>query len=324
MKSTPLTSLPRALAMAITLTCASLGTSAVLAAAPMAKTPAPGYFRIMLGDFEVTALSDGTVDLPVDQLLSEKPGMTKAALAKSFLKAPLETSVNAYLVNTGSKLVLIDAGAGSLFGPTLGKLAQNLKASGYEPAQVDEIYLTHMHPDHVGGMVGAGALAFPNAVVRSDQADADFWLSPTELNKAPEGGKGFFQGAMASLNPYVDAQKYRPFTGNASLTQGITAIPTHGHTHGHTAYLVESQGQKLMVVGDLIHVTAVQLDKPAVTIAFDTDPKAAMTARSRAFTQAAKNGTLIGAAHIQFPGLGHLHATGKSYQWVPVNYTQMR
>jgi glyoxylase-like metal-dependent hydrolase (beta-lactamase superfamily II) len=310
--------------MAVALTCASLGTSAVLAAAPMAKTPAPGYFRIMLGDFEVTALSDGTVDLPVEQLLSEKPEMTKAALAKSFLKAPLETSVNAYLVNTGSKLVLIDAGAGSLFGPTLGKLTQNLRASGYEPDQVDEIYLTHMHPDHVGGMVSAGALAFPNAIVRSDQADADLWLSQTELEKAPEGGKGFFQGAMASLNPYVDAQKYRSFKGKASLIPGITAIPAYGHTPGHTTYLIESQGQKLMVVGDLIHVIAVQLDKPAITIAFDTDPKAAMTVRNQVFTQAAKNGTLIGAAHIQFPGLGHMRAAGKSYQWVPVNYTQMR
>ena len=104
--------------------------SAAYAAAPMAKTPAPGFFRMMLGDFEVTALSDGTVDLPVDQLLHEKPAKIEKALSANFLKAPLETSVNTYLINTGTKLVMIDAGAGALFGPTLGKLIDNLKAAG--------------------------------------------------------------------------------------------------------------------------------------------------------------------------------------------------
>nr|5HIF_A Chain A, reconstructed lactonase ancestor, Anc1-MPH [synthetic construct]5HIF_B Chain B, reconstructed lactonase ancestor, Anc1-MPH [synthetic construct]6C2C_A Chain A, dihydrocoumarin hydrolase, AncDHCH1 [Pseudomonas sp.]6C2C_B Chain B, dihydrocoumarin hydrolase, AncDHCH1 [Pseudomonas sp.] len=297
------------------------GTIGSMAAAPQVKTQAPGFYRMMLGDFEVTALSDGTVDLPVDKLLNQPPAKTQSALAKSFLKAPLETSVNAYLVNTGSKLVLVDTGAAGLFGPTLGKLAANLKAAGYQPEQVDEIYITHMHPDHVGGLMANEQAAFPNAVVRADQKDADFWLSQANLDKAPDDEKGFFQGAMASLNPYVKAGKFKPFSGNTDLVPGIKALASHGHTPGHTTYVVESKGQKLVLLGDLIHVAAVQFDDPSVTIQFDSDSKAAAAERKKAFADAAKGGYLIGAAHLSFPGIGHIRADGKGYRFVPVNYS---
>jgi glyoxylase-like metal-dependent hydrolase (beta-lactamase superfamily II) len=304
--------------------CAAFAASPALAAAPMAKTPAPGYFRVMLGDFEVTPLSDGTVDLPMDQLLHQKPEQTKAALAKSFLKLPLETSDNAYLVNTGSKLVLVDTGAGALFGPTLGKMVANLKAAGYQPEQVDEIYITHMHGDHVGGLVSNGQIVFPNATVRAAKQDADFWLSEEVMNKAPADKKGFFQGAQAALNPYVKAGKFKPFDGDVELVPGVRAKAGHGHTPGHTTYVVESKGQKLVLIGDLIHAAAVQMENPAVTIGFDSDDKAAAVARKKEFDAAAKGGYLIGGAHLQFPGMGHLRSEGKGYRWIPVNFTQMR
>jgi glyoxylase-like metal-dependent hydrolase (beta-lactamase superfamily II) len=318
---------------AVTL-AAALMTTAVLglapaesahAAAPMVKTSAPGYFRMMLGEFEITALSDGTVDLPVDKLLTNTtPAKVQKALARSSLKAPLETSVNAYLVNTGSKLVLIDTGAAGLFGPTLGKLVANLKAAGYQPEQVDEIYITHMHPDHVGGLVADGKPAFANATVRADKRDADFWLSAQNLEKAPAESKGFFQGAMASLNPYVAAKRFSPFEGTTELVPGIKAIETTGHTAGHSSYVVESKGQKLVVWGDLIHVAAVQFDDPAVTIQFDSDSKSAAVQRKRAFADAARGGYFVAATHIAFPGIGHVRAQGKAYGWVPVNYTVAR
>lgn len=322
--SLTLTRMARAAAIAASLTLVGAVSAPAQAAAPMAKTNAPGFYRIMLGNFEVTALSDGTVDLPMDQLLSGDPAKTRALLATSFLSAPLETSVNAYLINTGGKLVLIDSGAGALFGPTLGKLLANLKASGYSPEQIDDIYLTHLHPDHVGGLVAAGALAFPKATVHADRRDAAFWLSEANLKAAPDASKGFFQGAMASLNPYVKAGKFAPFSGDTELAPGIKASSTYGHTPGHTSYLIESGGKTLLVAGDLIHVNAVQLDNPAVTIAFDADAGAASAARAKAFGAAARDGTLVAAAHIQFPGIGHLRAVGTSYQWIPVNYTQLR
>ena len=302
----------------------ALCTSSAFAAAPFAKTQGQGYFRTMVGDFEVTAVSDGTVDLPVDTLLQEKKATVDASLARSFLKSPLETSDNTYLINTGTKLVLVDTGAGALFGPTLGKMLANLKASGYTPDQVDEIYITHMHPDHVGGLMTAGQRTFPNAVVRAAKIESDYWLSEANMSKADASKKGFFQGAMGSVNPYVQAGKYKAFEGDVELVPGITARADKGHTPGHTTYFIESRGQKLQLVGDLIHVAAVQMDNPQVTIGFDSDEKAASASRRKQFDAAAKEGELVGGAHLLFPGLGHLVTQGKGYKWVPVNYTQVR
>ena len=295
------------------------------ATAPQVKTSAPGYYRMMLGDFEVTALSDGTVDLKIEDLLTNTTAAKiRSALARAHLKDPVETSVNTYLINTGSKLVMIDAGAGVFFGPTLGKLIASLKASGYEPEQVDEIYITHMHSDHVGGLVNGDKIAFPNAVVRADRRDADFWLSKANMDTAPKDAKPAFEGAMASINPYIAAGKFKPFDGNTDLVPGVSAISTYGHTPGHTVYMVESQGQRLVVWGDLMHVAAVQFAEPSVTIRFDTDSKAAAAQRKKQYADAAKQGHWVAASHLPFPGIGHLRADGKGYDWVPANYTSLR
>jgi glyoxylase-like metal-dependent hydrolase (beta-lactamase superfamily II) len=314
------------LAVAAFLACSAAAPSA-MAEAPMVKTQAPAYYRLMVGDFEVTALSDGTVKLPMLKLLTNsKPEKLAAALKAGFLKETVETSVNTYLINTGSKLVLIDTGAAGLFGPTLGNIVSNMKAAGYQPEQVDEIYITHMHADHVGGLMAGTALAFPNAVLRIDQADTDFWLSVEKMNAAPEGAKGFFQGAMASVNPYVAAGKLKTFSGGTELVPGIRSQATHGHTPGHSAYIVESKGERLELWGDLMHVAAVQFENPSVTIQFDTDSKAAAAVRKAAYAQAAKSGSLIGLTHVAFPGLGHLRAApgGKGYVWVPLNYSSLK
>ena len=308
---------------ALGLVAAALLTLAPLAQAeaPVAKGQAPGWYRMALGSFQVTALSDGTVALPVDKLLTGLPvARIESLLAKSYLKAPVETSVNGYLIHTGSKLVLIDAGAAGLFGPTLGKLVGNLKAAGYQPEQVDEIYITHMHPDHVGGLVADGKMVFPNAIVRADMREGSFWLAQENMDKAPADAKGFFQGAMASLNPYVAAGKLKPFDGETELMPGIRAIPARGHTPGHTIYAVESNGNKMVVWGDLMHVAAVQFAMPATTIQFDTDSKAAAPQRQKNYADAAKKGYFVAVAHVSFPGIGKLRADGKGYEWIPTNY----
>lgn len=307
-----LTRLTGALAVAGAMACAH-------AAAPQLKGQAPGYYRMMLGDIEVTALSDGTVALPVDQLLIAPAAKVQRGLQQAFLKAPVETSVNGYLINTGAKLVLVDAGAGTLFGPTLGKLVDNLKAAGYQPEQVDEIYITHMHPDHVGGLTSGDKRLFPNATVRADRHDAEFWLSAAQMDKAKD--KSFFQGAMASLNPYVSAGKFQPFDGDTRLVPGVAARAAPGHTPGHSVYVVESKGQTLVLWGDLIHVGAVQFAEPGVAIHFDTDNKAAVAARKKAFAEAAKTGEWVAASHLAFPGIGHVRGAGAGYAWVPANYS---
>ena len=312
-----------ALAVLLATGFAALPGAPALAAAPMVKTQAPGYYRMMLGDFEITAINDGTTELPMTDLLK---GMSKPALEKTFadayLKVPVETSFNAFLINTGSKLILVDSGAGGLFGPTLGKFLANLKAAGYQPEQVDEIYITHMHPDHVGGLAADGKPVFPNAIVRAQKHESDFWLSQANMDKAPADTKGFFQGAMASLNPYVSAGKYQPFEGDVELAPGVKTHAGKGHTPGHTTYVVSSKGQTLVLIGDLIHAGAVQFAHPEVVIGFDADSKTAAAERKKEFDEVAKDGYLVGAAHLSFPGIGHIRAQGKGYQWIPVSYTR--
>jgi glyoxylase-like metal-dependent hydrolase (beta-lactamase superfamily II) len=293
------------------------------ASAPQQKTQAPGFYRMMLGDFEITTLSDGTLPMHVGQVLKNvTPAKLDAALSRSFLKDPIDESVNAFLINTGSKLVLVDTGAGTGFGPSLGKLLSNLKASGYQPEQVDEIYITHMHGDHIGGLAVDGKRTFPNAVVHANQAESSYWLSKANMDAAPKDRKEAYQKAMDELDPYVSAGKFQPFRGNVELTPGIKSMAAPGHTPGHTLYVVESKGQKLVLWGDLMHVAAVQFSDPAVTIGFDTDPAAAMKAREEVFADAAAHGYWVGAAHLSFPGIGHLRAAAdEGYIFVPANYS---
>ncbi|MEP6739800.1 MAG: MBL fold metallo-hydrolase [Caldimonas sp.] len=295
------------------------------AAAPQVKTQAPGFYRMMLGDFEITALCDGTVDLaPKELLTNTTQAQVASLLERSFESDAVPTSVNAYLINTGDKLILVDTGAAKLFGPTLGNLLANLAAAGYRPEQVDAVLITHMHPDHVGGLMTEGKIAFPNATVHADQHDVDFWLAQTNLDKAPEAMKGFFQGAMASLNPYVNGGKMKAFNGTTDLFPGIRAIAAPGHTPGHTIYSIESKGKKLVLWGDLMHVAAVQFPEPQVTIAFDTDSPAAAAQRAKAYADAAQGRFLVAGAHLPFPGIGHIRADGKGYAWVPVDYNVTR
>jgi len=291
------------------------------AAAPQVKTPSPGFYRIMLGSYEVTALSDGVIRLPVDKLLlNSTPQQIAEGLAEHHQSLPVVTSINAYLINTGSKLVMIDAGAGKLLGNGLGQLVTHLRAAGYQPEQVDEIYLTHMHLDHLGGLTENGQARFPNALVRVSQQDADFWLSEKRLKQAKAEDKASFENAMAAIKPYQAAGHFKTFSNDGELSPGIAAFAAQGHTPGHSVYQVTSQGKTLLLMGDLIHVAAVQFAHPQVAISFDNDAKAAVVQRLRVFGDSARQSELVGAAHLSFPGLGYLNKQGEGYNWVPLDY----
>ena len=173
-------SLPATLRVVLTpvAACIALYGASANAVASMVETEVPGLYRTMIGDFEVTALSDGTVVLPVDKLLTNTtPGKVDAALGKSFLQASVETSVNRYLINTGDKLVLVDTGGAGLFGPTRGSLVADVKAAGYQPKLVDAVVITPMHLDHFSGLMAGDRLAFPNVTVHADRRLSDHWLA---------------------------------------------------------------------------------------------------------------------------------------------------
>lgn len=309
------------------LLAALLAASGLAAAdAPQQKTQIPGYYRMMLGTFEVTALYDGAIDLDEKLLKGIKTRDVQRLLARQFLQGPkVQTAVNAYLINTGSKLVLVDAGAAKLFGPGLGNIVNNLKAAGYTPDQVDLVLVTHLHGDHINGLLSAeGKSVFPNADVWSAKADNDFWLSEDIAAKAPKDFQAFFKMSRDAAAPYLANGKWKTFDSDRELVTGITSIDTHGHTPGHSSYLLNNGEQKLLILGDLVHNHAVQFARPDVAIEFDNDPKQAIAARKRIWAQAAKEKLLVAGMHLPFPGIGHVRKETKGgYTWVPAEFTPL-
>ncbi|MBC8085143.1 MAG: MBL fold metallo-hydrolase, partial [Hymenobacter sp.] len=198
---------------------------------PAGMQPQAGYYRAKIGAVNLTALSDGTIPMPLHELLTNTtPAEVDKLLANARLAYPVEGSVNAYLLELGTRLVLVDTGAGTLLGPTVGHVVTSLKAAGYQPEQITDILITHIHTDHTGGLMNGPQRAFPNATVHMSKAETDFWLSDANLKSAPAGAKKYFEEARANVGPYVAAGKVQEFTGNTELFPGIRTIASPGHT----------------------------------------------------------------------------------------------
>jgi len=261
--------------------CAALGFAAPVMAAepPMTELnqQAPGYYRMMLGKLRITAVSDGTVTVPLDKLLTHiSPQELQRRMAA---------------------------------------------AAGYPANTIDAVLLTHIHADHSGGVSRAGKLAFPNAMVYVDKRDADFWLNPNNANKVEASQRHTFAESAQTIGPVAAANRLKTFTAPATLLNSIHAMAGAGHTPGSVIYRVESEGQTLMLWGDIIHAKAVQLPEPQVAIHFDVNQQQAINTRKRVLAKAADQGAWVAAAHIAFPGLGHVMRDGQGYRWVAANYT---
>ncbi|MCF5723772.1 MBL fold metallo-hydrolase [Pseudomonas syringae] len=310
------------------LTCAvglavAIATATAFAAAPaQVGTQVPGYFRLAVGEYEVTALFDGYNDLSPKLLKGMTQSQIRALLARRSIETPgVQTAFNAFLVNTGKQLILVDTGAGQCIGATAGQLSANMKAAGYEPSQVDTILLTHLHLDHVCGLVdGQQQPIFANATVYAAKAEADYWLDPQALAKAPEAAKGFFKIAQDSTAPYIAAGRFKTFEPGQLPVDGVQTAQEPGHTPGSTTYRFNSQGQSILFMGDLVHNLAVQFEHPEVSIGFDVNGQQAIKSREAVFSAAAASRIWVTAAHLPFPGIGHIASEGKHFQWVPVEY----
>ncbi|MDX0023818.1 MBL fold metallo-hydrolase [Sinorhizobium meliloti] len=296
--------------------------STAFAKAPYAVVQAPGFYRLKIGSVEVTALSDGTVALPLAKLYTNTSQQhAQSVLKDAFLPELVPTSVNAFLVNNGDRLVLIDAGTGAYLGPSLGKLVANIEASGYKVDDIDDVILTHIHTDHSGGLMSNGKRTFPNATLRVNEREAKFWLSPENARAATGIVKQHFREADQCVTPYVKAGKFETFADNAAPVRGLGSILYAGHTPGHSAITLESEGQKIVFWGDITHGDILQFDEPGIAIEFDIDQKAAVDARDIAFRQAVAGKYLVAGAHIAFPGIGHVRKDSTNCDWLPVNYS---
>lgn len=291
-------------------------------AVAVAARTQPGIQHYRLGALQITALSDGSVPQDLHALLQgTTPAQTDALLRQSFRANPVEVSINAYLLTLGDRQVLIETGAGQLFGPGAGgKLVERLAALGIAPEAITDVLLTHIHADHSGGLTRDGAPTFPNATVHVGQADLDYFLAPEHQQGVKGYDASYFTQATASLAPYLARGQVRGFRGETTILPGITALPAPGHTPGHAFYRVQSEGESLTFIGDLLHVQSVQMPRPDITIAYDVDPAAARATRERYLTEFAQTRATVAGAHLAFPGIGHVRQQGKGFGFVPVDH----
>ncbi len=312
----------------VILLLAALVLPASQAATPQIKTQAPGYYRIMIGKTEVTALYDGSSTFPLTLFKNATPAELDRQVAAINGNAPkvVNGSVNSFLINTGEHLILIDSGGGKLLGAGFGQVATNLRAAGYSPEQVDLVLLTHMHGDHIGGLVNAeGQPAYPNATIWTSKAEADYWLSPANAAKASKDKQAGFQRATDILTPYRQAGKLKFFTTGKDLLPGLQPIALPGHTPGHSGFILEQGGQRILFWGDIVHYSALQFAHPELAVGFDADGVQAVKTRAALLALVARQQTLVAGAHITFPGIGYVSSDGKTgYRWTPVGYGEVR
>lgn len=291
------------------------GSNAAAIAAPSPASLASAH-RFMLGDLEITALSDGYLNLGLELFPSADPAAAEALLAKAFLPKPLPTSVNAYLVTKGDRRVLIDTGTASAMGPLLGHIPEALAAAGVGPEEIDTIIITHLHPDHANGLVGiGGTAAFPAAEVVVAAPEFAFWHDDGIRSKAPDQMKPYFEIARKSLVPYHG--KVRKIEGEVEIAPGISALPAPGHTPGHLALRIGSGDANLLLLTDVIHASALQFAHPEWAIAFDVDQEAAIATRKKVLDMVSADGLLVAGMHLPFPGIGHVIRDGNAYAYVP-------
>jgi glyoxylase-like metal-dependent hydrolase (beta-lactamase superfamily II) len=282
----------------------------------------PGFYHRRIGDIVVTALSDGYLDGTVDVLQNITPDESRALLAGAF-RPGRRTSVNCYLVYSAGRLALIETGSGDYLLPTAGKLQQNLKAAGVDPADIDTVILTHMHPDHSAGLADpkTGQKFFPNADLVVHENEPRHWQDDSAMSRASERAqKLYFQAAREQMAPYHN--RMRTFRGSVEVFPGVTAMPLHGHTPGHSGYMIASGSQSLLIWGDIIHVPEIQIPRPHVTIEFDTDPHAAAATRKRVFDMVVTDRQLIAGMHVHFPGFAHLEKSGDGFRMLPEPWDQ--
>jgi glyoxylase-like metal-dependent hydrolase (beta-lactamase superfamily II) len=281
-----------------------------------------GFYRMNVGDIDVIALSDGTVGLQVldGLLLNAKSGELENLLADHYQKSPINGSINAYLIRLGGRLILVDAGSAELVGPTANKLPDSIRAVGVQPEQITDVFLTHIHPDHSGGLMEGNKKVFPNAIVHVDRREVAYWFDKSIAQSVAEPLKTFFSQVDPKVKPYLDSGQLKTFDGATEFFPGFRSQPAYGHTPGHTLYVLESAGEKLVFCGDLVHVEAVQFDDPSICIKFDTDSEKAAEQRKQTFASAASNRYMLAFAHVSFPGVGHVQKEGDHYRWIPLQY----
>ena len=291
------------------------------AAAPVEAPPAQKPANVnsfMVGELSAWSLRDGTLEFPNDNKIfgvghtPEEVAPLLSADGQPTDKIHLD--LDPLLVKGADRVLLFDTGAGSNFGPGAGQLPQSLQEAGVDAQTVTDIFISHFHGDHVGGLVNAaGVLTFPNAKIHISRPEWKFFSALKAEQAKSMGGVENFAALVAAMKPKVDA-----FTPGADLIPGVVkAVEIKGHTPGHSGYQITSGTDSLLYIGDAMHSYIVSVQKPDWPMSFDADQKTGAASRSALLAQLATSGQRVYAVHFPFQGVGRIEKRGDGYVWVP-------
>src|SRR5262245_2691929 len=283
----------------------------------------PSRYALRVGEIDVLMISDGVFPLSAETLATNADPADLAAWLKDSHQSPdvYKWPLNVVVVRSGGRTVLIDSGAGSEFPdfPGVGQLAKRLDAAGIDPASVTDVVVTHLHVDHVGGLLADGLRGRlrPDVPIHLAAAEASFWLSP-DFSRNTFGG---FPDVLRSAEErFVDAyrEQLRPFEAECEVAPGVVVHCTGGHTDGHSVVRMASGGDRLTFLGDAVFPN--HFDHPEWHNAFDHDPEEAVRVRVHLMRELAATGEPVVAAHLPFPSVGRVAVAGDVFRWIPATW----
>jgi glyoxylase-like metal-dependent hydrolase (beta-lactamase superfamily II) len=302
----------------------TLGTPALASESP-AGAQAPGFYRYKVGTYECTSINDGARSFPMpDKWVTNVPKeeALTASDAAYMPKGMVTVPFNPQVINTGSKLILIDTGNGiGNFEPTkgaVGRTLQNLAAAGIDAKKIDVVLLSHLHPDHTNGIRAAdGSMAFPNAEIMVPSVDWAFWMSDENASKAESNAmmKNYFANVKKTFAGIET--KVTKYDWGKEVVPGITSISTPGHTPGHTSFWITSGNSKILIQSDVTNIPEFFLRNPDWHVAYDVDGDLAQATRHKFYDMAAAEKATVVGFHFTFPCIGHVEKDGTKYRLIP-------
>lgn len=274
-----------------------------------------GTYAIQIGHITCMVVQEFATMRPKDGLYNNYPNASESDIDAALTALGIEDEIGAYqnalYIDNGTKKILVDTGMGSKF-EGFGNIIPHLKEEGIQPEDIDIVFITHFHGDHINGLVDAdGNPNFPNAHYVTSQAEWNYWMNENAIAEFGEQ-----RGYPAIIQPLED--KFSFVNHGDTLAIGVTAVEMPGHTMGHTGLMIESEGEKLFHVVDLLHHD-VQFAHPDWHHRFDTDKPLAVSSRRAMLQRAADENLLTAFYHLAFPALGHITVDGDGYKFVPIN-----